>query len=147
MDKFLNSIWAKLLRILLPVATLVMGAIPGSYIKEIPIAGENGSTAYIKTEITHYFQIGFNGVMDWAPAICIALCLVSVVCAVICYFKETENTLTVLANMLCMGLVAELLIIIFLAPTVLGWCIAGALGIDLIITAAQEMKLEDANRK
>lgn len=147
MEKFLNSIWAKILRIVLPVAAVVMGAIPGSYQKSIPVTGTDGSVESVDVTITNYFDFAANGLMDWAPLICMLLCVAAVICAVVCIFKETENSLTVLANMLCMGLVADLLIIIFLAPTVLGWCIAGVLTVALIITAAQEMKMEDAKRK
>ena len=147
MDIFLKSIWAKILRIVLPAAAVVMGAIPGSYQKSIPVTGADGSVERVDVIVTNYFDFAANGLMDWAPMICMLLCIAAVVCGVVCLFKETENSLTVLANMLCMGLVADLLIMIFLTPTVLGWCIVGVLTAALIITAAQEMKMEDAKRK
>ena len=147
MENFLKSIWAKLLRIVLPAAAVVMGAIPGSYQKSIPVTGADGSVERVDVIITNYFDFSANGLMDWAPMICMLLCIAAVVCGVVCLFKEAENSLTVLANMLCMGLVADLLIMIFLTPTVLGWCIVGVLTAALIITAAQEMKMEDAKRK
>ena len=147
MENFLKSIWAKLLRIVLPAAAVVMGAFSGSYQKSIPVTGADGSVERVDVIVTNYFDFAANGLMDWAPMICMLLCIAAVVCGVVCLFKETENSLTVLANMLCMGLVADLLIMIFLTPTVLGWCIVGVLTAALIITAAQEMKMEDAKRK
>lgn len=147
MENFLKSIWAKILRIALPAAAVVMGSIPGSYQKSIPVTNAAGSVESVDIIVTNYFDFAANGLMDWAPMICMLLCIAAVVCGIVCFFKETENSLTVLANMLCMGLVADLLIMIFLTPTVLGWCIVGVLTAALIITAAQEMKMEDAKRK
>lgn len=146
MDKFLNSIWAKYLRILLPAAAIVLGCVPGSYVKSIPVTDENGYAIAVDTLPTNYFDFAGNGLSDWAPLICMLLCIAAVVCAVVCIWKETENALTLLANMLCMGLVADFLIMIFLNPTVIGWCIAGVLAVALVITAAQEMKMEDAKK-
>ena len=146
MDKFLNSVWAKVLRIVLPAVAILLGFIPGSYLESVPVTDENGYAVSVNTVATNYFDFAGRGLSDWAPLICMLLCVAAVVCAVICMYKETENTLTVLANMLCMGLVADFLIMIFLNPTIIGWCIAGLLAVGLVITAAQEMKMEDAKK-
>lgn len=146
MDKFLNSIWSKIMRIVLAAAVVVMGIIPGSFIKEVPITVDGRATGEIQSIVTNYFAFDTSGIQGWAPMVCGLLCVLALICAVICFFKETENTLTLLANMLCMGLAVNLLMQIFLKPTVLGWCIAALLIADLIITAMQEMKLEDAKK-
>ncbi len=147
MQKFLESIWAKLIRIVLPAAAVAMGAIPGSYLKEVPNFLEDGTLASVDAVRTTYFAFGGNGLMDWLPLICMVLSIGAVIAGIVCLFKETENMLVLLANLMCFAMVSQLLIIIFLAPTVLGWCIAGVLAIALALTAVQEMKLEDKNRK
>ena len=146
MQKFLESIWSRILRVVLAAAAVVMGSIPGSYLKEIPQFHEDGTLNYVDKIFTTYFEFSGNGVMDWLPLICYVLSIAAVIVAVIGIFKETETVLMWLARCLCFAMVAQMLIIIFLAPTVLGWCIGGVLLIALALTAIQEMKLEDKNK-
>ena len=147
MEKLLNSIWVKILRIVLPVSALGLGAIPGSYEKIKQISEDPNAAAHFIEVSTNYYDFSGKGLMDWVPLICMLLCAVAAVAAVVCLRNETENNLTALASALSFALLADLAIVIFMPATVCGWCIAAVLIIDLAITAYQEMKMEDERKK
>lgn len=146
MQGFLESIWAKIIRLVLAVSVVVMGSLPFSYMKEIPQFHEDGSLKAVDIVMSNYFVWEGNGLMDWMPLICILLAIAAVIVAVYSFFKETENVLLWLTRLLCFSLVAQLIIVIFLSATVWGWCIGCVLLVALALTAVQEMKLEDKNR-
>lgn len=147
MQKFLESIWAKITRLVLTASVVGMGSLPFSYMKEIPQFHEDGSLKAVDIVKSSYFIFQGNGLMDWMPLICILLAAVAVIVAVYSLFKETESVLMWLTRLLCFSLVAQTVILIFLSPTVWSWCMGGVLLIALALTAVQEMKLEDKNRK
>ena len=147
MQNFLESIWSRILRLLLTVAVPVIGAVPGSYLKEVPQFHEDGTLKAVDAIRTSYFAFAGNGLMDFLPLICMILAIGAAIAGVIAIFKETEKSLMFMATLLSFAIVAQTMIIIFLAPTVLGWCIAGLLAISLALTAVQEMKLEDKNKQ
>ena len=148
MQKFLESIWAKIIRLVLTASAVVMESIPGSYLKEFALTDANGNMNENAVEkiYTTYFNFSGNGLMDWAPLICYILSAAAVIVAVVALFKETEAVLLWLTRLLCFALVAQAVILIFLAPTTWGWCIACVQLIAVALTAVQEMKLEDKNR-
>lgn len=147
MDKFLESIWAKILRLVLTAAAVVIGSLPFSYVKEIPQFNEDGTLKTVDIIKCNYFVLDGNGLMDWMPLICILLAIAALIMAVVCFFKETESTLTWLAQFASFAMIVQLVIIIFLVPTVWGWCIAGVELLALALTAVQEMRLEDKKKK
>lgn len=147
MDKFLESIWAKILRLVLTAAAVVIGSLPFSYVKEIPQFNEDGTLKTVDIIKCNYFVLEGNGLMDWLPLICILLAVVALILAVVTFFKETESTLTWLAQFVSFAMIAQLAIIIFLVPTVWGWCMAGVLLLALALTAIQEMRMEDKKKK
>ena len=146
MQEFLESIWAKIIRLVLTVSAVVMGCLPFSYMKEVPQFDEGGTLTAVDKIFSSYFIFEGNGLMDWMPLICILLCIAALIVAIYSMFKETENVLLWLTRFLCFAMVAQFVIIIFLAPTVWGWCIGCVLLLALALTAVQEMKLEDKNR-
>ena len=147
MQNFLESIWAKILRLVLTAAAVIIGSLPFSYAKEIPQFNEDGSLKAVDIIRSNYFILDGNGLMDWAPLICIVLAIGALILAVVSLFKETESILTWLAQLISFAMIAQLLIIIFLSPTVWGWCMAGVLLLALVLTAVQEMRMEDKNKK
>ena len=146
-NKTLNQI-LRYVRIALPLLAIVLGAIPGSYTKiRLDPASTAEAPKYLTTP-TNYFDLTAQTLIDWVPLICMLLCIAALVVAIVCAVKETENNLTLLANMFCFAMVADAAIVIFTGtPTVLTWIIGGVLIAGLVITSMQEMKMEDANKK
>lgn len=146
-NKTVNLI-LRFVRIVLPLVAIVLGAIPGSYTKVRLDPTSTGDVPKYLTTPTNYFDATAQTLIDWVPLVCMLLCIAAVVVAVVCAVKETENNLTLLANLFCFALVADAAIVIFTgAPTVLTWVIGGLLVAGLVITSMQEMKMEDKNRK
>ena len=145
MQKFLDSIWARIIRVVLVAAVVIMGSLPFSYMREFPQIGEDGVLKTVDVVFSSYFIFEGNGLMDWMPPICILLAIGALVAAVYGIFKETIPVLMWIARLICFSMVAQVVICIFLAPTVWGWCIAGAQLLALALAAIQEMKLEDKN--
>lgn len=142
MDKKPVNILFKILKILLPLAAIVMGCVNGSYMKitmtEDGMPLEIASTYFVFNEFT---------LVDIVPLLCMLLCIGAVVMAIVCAFKETEDNLVRLGHFLCIGMVADLLIAILMTSTFLCWCIAAVLGIALAITAVQEIWMENQKKK
>ena len=143
MENKIVKILIKILRILLPIGALCLGGINGSY--SIPVR-ETQEGEVVRHIVTNYFDMQVFDT-NWCPMICMILTIVAVVVAVVCFFKETENSLTLLTNMLMMAMTANLLTLIFLTLTPIGWCITFILAADLVITAVQEMRMEDAHKR
>ena len=134
----------RILRIVLAIVALILGGINGSY--RIPVKETDVSTEVVRYIETNYFDMQVFET-NWCPMICMILTLVAVAVAVYCVFKETENSLTLLTNMYMMAMVANLITLIFLTLTPIGWCITFVLGAGLTITAVQEMRMEDAKKR
>ena len=147
MQKFLDSIWARIIRLILVASAVVMGSLPFSYMREFPQFGEDGTLKSVDQVFSNYFIFEGNGLMDWMPPICIVLAVGALLVAVVGVFKENIPVLMWIARLLCFSLVAQVIICIFLAPTVWGWCIAGVELLALALTAIQEMKLEDKSKQ
>ena len=146
-NKTVNMI-LRYVRILFPLLALILGASPGSYTSvRIDPNSPAEAPAYI-TKPSNYFDFTAQTLIDWAPVICMLLCIVAVIVAIVCVVKETENNLVLLSNFLCLALVADAAILMFgSTATVLMWVIGGVLMTGLVITALQEMKMEDAAKK
>ena len=142
MEKFLNSIFAKLLRVLLPASAMVMGAVKGGYKKSV--LDENNQVVLLDS---HYFDFHGKGLLDWVPLLCMIACAVSVIIAITCLRKETENNLTALSGTLCVAVVINMLMMCFMEVTLMSSLICTVLLIAILITAFQEMKMEDAKKK
>ena len=143
MDNKIVKILIKLLRIVLPIGALCLGAVNGSY--RIPVR-ETPDGEVVNHMVTNYFDMQVFDT-NWCPMICMILAIVAVIVAIVCFFQETENSLTLLTNMLMMSMTANLLTLIFLTLTPIGWCITFILAADLVITAVQEMRMEDARKR
>lgn len=146
MQDFLESIWAKIIRLVLTASVVVMGSLPFSYMKEIPQFHEDGTLKAVDIVRSSYFIFEGNGLMDWMPIICIFLSVGALITAIYSMFQETESVLLWLTRFLCFALVAQAVILIFLSPTAWGWGMACALLVAVALTAVQEMKLEDKNK-
>lgn len=140
------SILLKLLRILLPAGAFVLGLLPGSY--AMPVKETSESTEVLYKIQTHYFDMTVFESGNWCPLICMVLLIATVMIAVYCAFKETENNLVLLAHLGSFSLLACLGSILFIFElTAIGWCMAGLLAGMIAVTAIQEMKMEDARKK
>ncbi len=142
MDRKPISIILKIVKILLPVAAIVMGSINGSYMKTTIT-----EDAEVVDIAANFFVMNGTGLLDFAPLACMLLCIAATAMAVYCAFKETEDNLVRLGHLLCIGMVADLLIAIFMTATIWCWCIAAVLGIALAITAVQEIRMENKRKK
>ena len=149
MDKFLNSIWAKILRILLPASAMVMGAVKGSYdtVKQISSVTDTDLGEYAEAPYSHYYDFQGTGLLGWAPFLCMIACGLSVVLAIVCLRHETEKNLTALAGTLCVAVVINMLIMCIMPVTLMASLICTVLLLAILITAAQEMKMENAKKK
>lgn len=138
----------RFVRILIPVVTLILGTINGSYISvRLDPSSPAEAPAYLASP-SNYFDFTAQTWIDWIPFICMLLCMAAVVVAIVCAVKETENNLVLLSNFFCFALVADAAILIFCsAATVMMWVIGGLLMAGLVITALQEMKMEDAAKQ
>lgn len=140
-NTFLNYL-VRITRLILPAVALVLGFLDNAY--RLTVVDEQEIARWV---YTNYFDTRIVESSDFGPMACMLLCIVAIVCAFVCIFKETERTLTTLAGCCSFAMIGALLpLIIHQHLTVIGWTIAGILLVNLIITAIQEMKLEDANR-
>ena len=141
-NKFL-MMFLKIMRLLLPCGTLVLGFLNDGYKLKIV----DGDMIYL--EYTNYFDGRIVESGDFGPLACMLLCIVTIVCAIVCMFKETERTLTTLASVSSFAMIGGLVTLVVnnLGLTWIGWIMVGLLAGCLAISAVQEMKLEDANRK
>ena len=142
------NIILRIVRIAIPVVAIILGLIPGSYIKVRLDPNSPAEAPQYITSPSNYFDMSGQTLLDWVPLVCMFLCALAVVAAIVCAVKETENHLVVLANMLCFALVADAALLMFCgAVTTLMWVIGGVLTAGLVLTSMQEMKMEDANKK
>ena len=141
-NKFLMMFF-KIMRLLLPCGTLVLGLLDDGYKLKIV----DGDMIYL--EYTNYFDSRIVESGDFGPLACMLLCIVTIICAIVCIFKETERTLTTLASVSSFAMIGGLVTLVVnnLGLTWIGWIMVGLLAGCLAISAVQEMKLEDANRK
>ena len=146
-NKTVNMI-LRIVRIILPVVAIILGAFKGSYTKIwIDPSSSTDAPQYLSAA-TNYFDFSAQSILDWVPFVCMLLCMVAVVVAIVCAFKETENNLVLLSNIFCFAMVADAALLIFCGNvTPLMWVIGGLLVTGLVITAVQEMKMEDAHKK
>ena len=145
-NKTVNMI-LRIVRIILPVVAIVLGALNGSYIRVRLDTNSPVNAPVYLASASNYFDLTGQTILDWVPLICMLLCVVAVIIAIVCAVKETENNLVLLANFLCFALVADAVLLMFCGTvTVLMWVIAGVLLTGLVITALQEMKMEDAHK-
>ena len=135
-NKFVKWIF-KILRIILPASAVAMGAVQGSYIKLNTT--EDGQ---IVEELSSYFVLQGANIVDFAPIVCMLLCIVAVGLAIFCAFQETEDHLVWLGYALSIGMVVDILMMLLMSATPLGWCIAGVLAVALTITSLQEIQME-----
>ena len=131
----------RILRILLPASAVAMGTIHGSYMKMVTT--EDGQI--VETAASYFVLEGVN-IVDFAPLACMLLCIAAVGLAIFCAFKETEDHLVWLGHALSIGMVVDILMMILMSGTILGWCIALVLGIALTITVLQEMHMERSKK-
>lgn len=146
-NKTVNMI-LRMVRILLPVVAIILGALNGSYTKIWIDPNSSTDEPKYLSAATNYFDFSAQTILDWLPVVCMLLCMVAVVVAVVCAVKETENNLVLLSNIFCFAMVADAALLIFCGiVTPLMWVIGGLLLTGLVITAVQEMKMEDAHKK
>ncbi len=138
----------RILRIVLPLAALIMGFIPGSYTSvRVDPASSTDAPVFI-TKPSNYFDFTAQNILDWVPFICMLLCIGALIAAIVAAVQETEKNLVILANFFCFAMIADAVLLMFCgAVTPLMWVIGGVLLTGLVITSVQEMKMEDANRK
>ena len=138
----------RILRIVCPLAAIIMGIIPGSYTSvRVDPTSQTDPPAFI-VRPSNYFDMTGQSILDWVPFICMLLCIAALIAAIVSFFRETEKNLVILANLSCFALVADALLLMFCGSvTPLMWIIGGVLLVGLVITSWQEMKMEDANRK
>ncbi len=140
------SMILRILRILLPCGALLLGTVTGSY--QMPVVETESSAQVLYTIPTNYFDMRVFDSGNWCPMICMLMTVVTVIAAIVCCFKETENSLVTLTTLASVAMVACLGTVLFIHElTLLGWCIVALLGALIVIAAGQEMKLEDARKK
>lgn len=145
MNSKLKSILLKIVRILLPAGAFALGCLPGSFtlrVKETPDALE-----ILEFIPTNYFDMRVFDAGNWAPMICMLLLVASVVVAIYCVFKENENSLIVLANILIFTMIAAVATLLFQHITWIGWLMVLLIFGDIVITSIQEIKMEKASKK
>ena len=140
-NKFVKWIF-KILRIILPASAVAMGCINGSYMKLITT--EDGQIVEIPAS---FFILDGVNIMDFVPLACMLLCISAVGLAVFCAVNETEDHLVWLGYALSIGMVVDILMMLLMSATPLGWCIAGVLAVALTITSLQEIHMERKRKK
>ena len=144
MDNKIVKTILKIVRLLLPAAAFFLCTCADSY--RIPIK-ETESSPVVGHISTNFFDQRIMEYGNWMPIIFVLLCIAAIAMALVCIFKETEKTLTWLANALCLAMVADLATLIFMDLTPISWGIAGLLGAGVALTAFQEIQLEKKNNK
>ena len=145
MDKKVVNILLRIVRILLPVGALVLALLNGSY--QMPVKETAESTEIMYRIATNYLDLRVFESGNWCPMLCLLLLAATVVTAIVCVFKETENSLVTLATFASLALVACLGNMIFIFElTWQGWCIVIIQILLITITAAQEIRMESARK-
>ncbi len=145
MDNKFMKILLKIVRIILPAVALYLSFLPGSY--RIPVKETEESILVVDHIYTNFVDPMVRETGNWLPIISVALCVVAVVLAVICAFRENEKNLTWLVNVLSFSMIADLATTVFLNLTPIAWAIAGILLVAVILTAWQEIRLEKKNKR
>ncbi len=129
----------KIVRPLLSAAAFGVCLLPNSY--KNPVLDPK-TMATLRYESVNYFAKTIQDNGNWFPFACAILCALSVIMAIVCIFKETENTLTWLTGITALAMVANLLTAILFEMTAIGWGMTAILVVAVVIASYQEIQLE-----
>jgi len=145
MDNKAVKILIRMARILLPLGALVLSLLHGSY--QMPVKETAESTEIMYRIATNYLDLRVFDSGNWCPLLCTLLLGATVVTAIVCLFKETENSLVTLATFASLALVACLGNLVFIFElTWQGWCIVMIQILLITVTAVQEIRMENARK-
>ncbi len=134
------NIFMKILCILLPLAVLVLGALPTYEVLFIEI---NGTEEIRSTYMTSYFDTEIFAQGNFFPMAAMVLTAAALLYGIYCAFRDSEQNIYRLLTMAGLAAAGSLGIVTMQNITLLGWVMIGLMLLEVCLLALVLKKAED----